>query len=134
MRKADRDEVQAAGLSSYRAVNRAFRNGILSRSAFVDGEIAAMWGLGGTLISNVGTPWLLTTHAAERVPLTFVKVGKSEVERMLMHRSVLENYVTADYEKAIKFLRILGFRVGAPFPFGIRGQMFCKFEMRKYGV
>ena len=128
MRAADRAEVQAAGLSSYRAVNRAFRSGIMTRTAFIDGEIAAMWGLGGNLLSDEGQPWLLTTKAVERIPISFVKVGKGQVLEMLKFRSVLRNYVAADYFQAIRFLKIIGFNIGEPENIGAR-KLFCKFEM-----
>jgi hypothetical protein len=130
LRAADRKEVQAAGLSSYRAVRRAFRSGILSRTAFVDGDIAAMWGLGGNLLSEIGHPWLLTTPAVERVPFSFAREAKRAVGEMLLYRSVLFDYVDANYEQAIRFLKILGFTLGEPEPFGRRGQLFRRFELR----
>lgn len=130
LRAADRAEVQAAGMSSYKAVGKAFRSGIMTRTAFVDGEIAAMWGLGGTLLSDVGHPWLLTTAAVERIPVTFLKVARRELAAMVVTRRLLRNWVAADYAGAVRLLEVLGFTLFAPEPFGLRGdRLFRRFEM-----
>ena len=130
MRHEDAEEVRAFGESRIRAVNRAFRSGIMCRTAFVDGELAAMWGIGGNLLSNVGHPWLLTTPVCERVKVTYVKVGKAQLADMLALRPVLIDYVAAKYTRAIGFLKLLGFTVGDPAPLGRRNGLFCKFELR----
>lgn len=133
LRKDDADEIRAFGESRIRGVSRAFRSGIMCRTAFVDGEIAAMWGLGGNLLSNVGHPWLLTTPAAARSPFLYVRVGKAQLADMLALRPVLYDYVAAKYTRAISFLRLLGFTVGEPEPLGRRNELFCKFEIRATG-
>jgi hypothetical protein len=130
LRQDDADEVRAFGESRIRAVNRAFRNGLMCRTAFVDGEMAAMWGIGGNVLSNVGHPWLLTTPVCEHVRVTFVKVGKAQLADMLALRPVLYDYVAARYTRAIGFLKLLGFTVGDPAPLGRHQQLFCKFEIR----
>lgn len=134
LRHGDRAEVQAAGLSRYRAVGHAFRNGVMCRTAFVDGDIAAMWGLGGGLLSATGTPWLLTTAAAERVPFAYVRIGRAQVAAMLALRPVLVNYVAANYDRAIRFLELLGFTLDDPAPFGDRDALFRRFELRRDGI
>jgi hypothetical protein len=130
MRQDDAEEVRAFGESRIRAVNRAFRSGVMCRTAFVDGEIAAMWGLGGNLLSNVGHPWLLTTAAAERSPFLYVRVARQQLADMLALRPVLYDYVAAKYTRAIRLLKLLGFTVGDPVPIGRRQALFCKFEIR----
>ena len=129
LRPGDRAEVQAAGMSSIRAVAQSFRGGLLMRTAFVDGEIAAMWGLGGTLISDVGHPWLLTAPPAARLPLAFVKNARRELAAMLALRRILRNWVAADYDQAIGLLRLLGFTLHPPAPWGPKGHLFREFEM-----
>jgi hypothetical protein len=131
LRQDDADEVRAFGESRIRAVNRAFRNGLMCRTAFVDGEMAAMWGIGSNVLSNVGHPWLLTTPVCGRVsPLTYVRIGKTQLAAMLALRPVLYDYVAAKYTRAIGFLKLLGFTVGEPVPLGRHQQLFCKFEIR----
>lgn len=130
LRTGDRAEIDAAGITDARAVWRSFSVSILCRTAFVDGEIAAMWGLGGTLMAERGSPWLLTTPAVEKVPFAMVREAKKHAEEMLAVRPYLANYVHARYTRAVRLLHLIGFTVSEPFPFGPRGEMFCKFEMR----
>jgi hypothetical protein len=130
MRHDDAEECRAIGLSRIRVLNRAFRGSIMCRTAFVDGDIAAMWGLGGNLLSNVGHPWLLTTPAAERSPFLYVRVARQQLADMLALRPVLYDYVAAKYTRAIRLLKLLGFTVGDPVPIGRHQALFCKFEIR----
>ena len=135
LREADRKEITDLGVKPKRAIYRAFRNSLWSRTAFVDDEIAAMWGLcvgmrpGVSALSPLAVPWLHTTPAAERIPLSFVKIGKQELLRMRANRRLLESFVAADYPKAIKFIRLIGFTVEAPVAIGDNGARFCRFHL-----
>jgi hypothetical protein len=131
LRDADRAEVEAAGMSVRAAIRRCFRSGVLCSTAFVDGEIACMWGLAGTMISDVGHPFLMTTPMVERAPIALIKIGKMEVAKMLRQRAVLYDYVAAGYARAIGLLKLFGFTVHAPQPYGRTGAPFCKFELRR---
>lgn len=129
MREADAAEATALGFRPRAALWRSFRRGIMRRSAFIDGEIAAMWGLCGNLLSNEGTPWLATTPVIERMPVAFIKEARREVARMISIRPVLRNVVPARYTKAVGLLYVLGFTLGDPEPFGPDGVMFRSFTM-----
>lgn len=142
LRDGDRAEIEAAGLEPRRCLRGSFQAAIVRHTVFVfekdareradgDGEIAAMWGLGGVLLGDVGQPWLLTAPAIERVPLAFVKEARAQVAVMLALKPVLRNHVAADYAKAIGLLKMLGFRIAPPEPFGPRGALFREFELRR---
>lgn len=112
LRDADLAEIQSAGLGPMKALWRAYRASIYSKVLFVDGEIAAAWGLGGEPLGRSGQPWLLTSEAVERVPFFFVREGRVEVEQMLRINPVLWGFVDDNYARAIRFLRLLGFGIG----------------------
>lgn len=130
LRDGDKIEIAAGGLTERKAVWRSYKQSVLCKTAFVDGEIAAMWGLGGTLMSMRGNPWLLTTSAVEKYPMDFAREARKAVREMLTIRPILFNYVLASYEHAVRFLQIIGFTMGDPFPMGVKGEQFRKFEMR----
>ena len=128
LRDGDRAEIQAMGRDPRRALRFAYRASLMPpRVATVDGQVAAMWGLGGDLISDVGEPWLLTGHAADRVPFAFVRIAKAELAAMLAVKPRLDNYVAADYAKAVRLLEGLGFRIDPPAPIGPKGALFRRF-------
>lgn len=131
MRAADRAEMEAAGLDATGALRKTFRAALIRESVFVDGEIAAMWGLGGDALSDIGAPWLLTTPAVERVPVSFLREGKKNVATMLRLKPILVNYVDARYARACRFVTALGFVLEPPAPFGPKGALFRRFEARR---
>ncbi len=131
LRSGDREEIEAYGFPTSKALWRSYKNSILRKTALVDGEVAACWGVGGVLMGGVGQPFLMTTSAAERVsPLRFVRIYQEEVLKMLQLFPVLVNWVDPMYTKAMRLLDIIGFEISAPEPLGLLGKPFCKFEMR----
>ena len=131
LRPADTEEILAFGITAAKALWRSYKGAIFRRTAFVDGEIAAIWGCGGTVMGDVGRPWLLTTYAAEKIsPLRFTRIYQDEVLRMLDVFPRLVNYVDSRYTKATRLLDIIGFELDEPEPVGVNGILFQKFEMR----
>lgn len=113
------------------ALRTSYRHAILRRTACIDGEVAAMWGLGGAMLSDQGTPWLMTSPLVERMPVTFLKVGKVQLDEMVRHRRFLSNYVLATYHRACRFLEVLGFILDPATPMGPQGLPFRRFWMEK---
>lgn len=132
LREEDRAEVAAHGdVDARRLLRFNFRNAILRRTYFVDGAIAAMTGLGGGLLSNVGEPYLVTTPAAARVPFSLIRIARESVRDMLGLRDLLRGEVLASYDHACRMLEMIGFTLSEPHPFGPKGVMFRTFTMRK---
>jgi len=86
-----------------------------------------MWGMGGDILSDIGEPWLMTSVAVERAPVRFLREARTEVAGMLAVRRRLENYVAADYGRAIRLLEALGFTIEPPQPVGPKLAQFRKF-------
>lgn len=130
MDKIELDKVY--GFPPHKALWRCFKGSFLRHTAFIDGKLAAMWGVGGTLMGQVGNPWLMTTDEVYKIPpLLFARTYQHEVLRMLKLFPVLTNYVDADYEAAIRLLDIIGFKLGEPELVGVHGEPFIKFEMKR---
>lgn len=108
LRYADVAEIHEAGFSTVRAIGGSFRRSLYRRTAFVNGEIAAMWGVGGVL--TIGEAWLLTTPAIEKAPWAFAREGKHEVANMLKLFYRLQLMVHCDYTAAIRLASLWGFR------------------------
>lgn len=131
LRSGDAAEIEALGLDPRRAVRDGFRDGILRKSYFVDGELAAMSGLCGAMVSDDGEPYLLTTPVAERVPRAFVRHAHFAVEEMLSLRSRLSGEVAASYTKACRLLAVLGFSLSEPHPLGPKGALFRTYSKER---
>jgi len=124
------DATEAAAMADdpRQAVRQAFEASLIPpKLALVDGHMAALWGLCGHAFPNVGMPWLLLTTPEIAQIASYLRVARREVAAMLMIRSRLENYLTADYAKAIPLLEALGFHIDAPAPVGPKAVLFRKF-------
>lgn len=131
LRVEDYDEVRALGARLPEALRVSYRNAVFRRTGLVDGEVAAMLGMGGQLLSDHGYPWLMTSPAIERIPIAFLKEGRAVVAEMLALRPLLSNHVLASYGRACRFLQLLGFTLDPPAPFGPLGVPFRRFWMKR---
>ena len=127
MRPRDREEALGLGLDPKQGMRSQFRSAVLRKTYFVDGRIAAMSGMCGPLIGDVGEPYLVTAEGVERVPIQMVKQARAAVAEMLSLRSRLEGRVLADYTGAVRLLEVLGFTLGPPELTGPNGVLFRTF-------
>ena len=132
LRDGDRAEILAIGKDPRRVLRASFRSSLTPpKVAYVDNDIAAMWGLGGDILSDIGAPWLMTAPAIERIPVAFLKIAQAELAAMRARKARLENWVLADYHKAVRFLGVLGFSLDEPVPVGPKRAMFRRFWMER---
>ena len=117
------------GLDLRAGIRLSFRNAILRKTYLVDGEIAAMTGLCGGLVSDIGYPYFITTSACDKVPFRVASIARRTVGDMLAHRKYLEGRVDANYTRAVRFLWLLGFELSEPEHFG--SGLFRKFTMAR---
>ncbi len=129
LRLDDVAELQAAGTGPMKALWRSYRASHYAKVAFVDGELAAAWGLAGEPLGRSGRPWLLTAPPVERVKRTFVLEARKEVEQMLRINPVLWGYVDDTYKKAIRLLELIGFSIGDIVPLGPLGSPFRMYSI-----
>jgi hypothetical protein len=128
LRAEDVAEVEAMGMSPRKALWTSYRASHFRRSYVVGGKIAAIGGCGGSLLSPIGSPWLLTTPLVEADPVSFAREARRQVRGLLEIHPTLRNYVDARYSKAIGFLELIGFTVGGD-ERQINGHTFVKYEM-----
>jgi hypothetical protein len=97
----------------------------------INGKIALIFGVASPLLDDVASIWALGTDTCNEVPVSMVKVGRQIVQNFLKQYQRLENYCAADYEKSIRWLKLLGFTIGDPEPKGVHGELFCKLSIEK---
>lgn len=131
LRGADAMEGSRCHADEKMAVRYSVHHSLMCRAALVDGDVAAMWGVGGVALGLVGMPWLLTTPVVEQIAVSrFIKIYREQVADMLKLFPVLENYVDAEYAKAIRVLRLCGFIVEEAKSYSWATAPFCRFEAR----
>lgn len=131
LREGDREEVESLGMDVRVGIRNSFRHAVLRKTYLVDGEVAAMSGLCGSMLGDIGEPYLMTGRAAERVPVAFVRHAKASVAEMLGLKRRLEGHVAAKYTRACRLLEVLGFTLGDPLPVGPNAALFRKYIMTR---
>lgn len=133
MRQADRDEVWASARSTpLRALKRSLAISPLAWAGLLDGAPVCLFGVGAvSLLSGIGSPWLLGTDAIEANAMRFLRRNRAMVGQMLAAFPVLANHVDARNHLSIRWLRWLGFTLAPAVPYGPFGLPFHPFEMRR---
>ncbi len=129
MRAADRREVWASHRNvPYEALSRSLKTSERAWTALLDGRPMVMWGVArlGSIMSEVGTPWLLGTDDLKKCWLELLRQSRPWVERMQEGYRRLENYVHHDNRLSIRWLLWCGFRV-EPEETIFHGEVFHKF-------
>jgi len=130
MREKDKQEMENYGVHPSEGLWYSYKNGLGNMTAIIDGEVAAIWGVGGSYLGDVGSPWLLTSSAIHKIsPLRFARYYQKEVLKMLDIFERLENYVDSSYEGAVRLLSIVGFTIGESEKIG--NGLFSKFSLVK---
>ncbi len=120
MRADDVRECAAFG----RAPAEALRHGIMSSlwalTAIVDGEPHAVMGVASrSMIEGIGVPWMLGTNRVYDHGRDLLRHAPSVINEMHATFGRLENLVSVDNVRALRFLRRVGFEIcGAPINVG----------------
>lgn len=80
-----------------------------------------------SILSRVGTPWLLGTREMNEVGLAIVRRSRKYISEMKALYPKLENYVDARHKASIQWLKWCGFTIHEPQPYGPKAKMFHYF-------
>lgn len=83
------------------------------------------------VVPGVGSPWLLGTDEVRAYPGALTRIAKRHIAIMLQTYGYLVNYVDARNADSVGWLRLLGFTVEAPVPYGAEGRPFHRFTMKR---
>ncbi|AHE52569.1 hypothetical protein [Sphingomonas sanxanigenens] len=112
MRDADRRECAAIGLDPRAALRRGLAGSALCRTALVDGEPEAMFGLVvRSAVAGEGMPWLLGTDRVMAQGRALLALGPGAIAEMQAVTPRLANRVAVENGRAIRLLRRWGFVV-----------------------
>lgn len=105
------------GLDKKEIIYKACKRSIYIKTAILDGKVIAIWGVLGTYLGEVGRPWSLMSPDTEKYPFRFKSFYKHELDKMLQLFPTLVDMVDIKHEKALRMLKIMGFKLGKPEPF-----------------
>jgi len=126
LRKADADELRAAGLNHPRETFlRAARDASYTGVVLVNGEAAAIFGVNSIPDEDdVGLCWAVGTDQIHAEPFAAARASVRVVRQMRRQFSVLRNWVHCEHADACRWLLWLGFDID-PQPVGPNGRFFA---------
>lgn len=131
LRKADREEIShSCGLDPQDALLLSFAVSDRCYTVRLDDELVMIFGVGGEP-GRFGVPWMMASDLLLQVRREFVRECRTVVQAMLDQYQHLENHVWAGNKIHIYWLEWLGFVILPPQPFGIDGEPFHRFYMKR---
>lgn len=128
IRPRDRQEAEALGFKANKMLFYSYRQALVRNTLLIDGKVAAMWGIVGQALGNIGQPYFVTGTEVEKLsPVRFARLYIKELQRMKHLFPVLENYVDGAYKGAVRMLEIAGFTLSDKIL--LNGHPFHRFTM-----
>ena len=127
MRAIDRRECGAFGQSPLEALAEAVDRSLWSLTALKDGVPHAIMGVvPRNMIEGHGIPWFLGTDQVYTRPVSLIRFGKVVIAEMRGSFTTLENFVSVENDRAIRFLRHFGWDISEE-TYSIGGVEFVRF-------
>lgn len=133
LRPADAAELTAASGPDLRATLEKALDQSDGRAwvAMLGDEPIALFGLAPFgLLSSTAAPWMVGTPTLLKQGRALMEIGRAYCEMAKSEFALLANFVDVRNEASVRWLKRLGFEMGAPVPFGVEQRPFMRFEMR----
>lgn len=128
MRPADVAECAAMGRRPESALVNAVKSSLWAVTAIVDDRPHAMLGVASrSMMGSVGVPWMLGTERVYDHARDLVRHAPAIIAEMHQTFDHLENMVAAGNNRAIRFLRHVGFEI-CDVPINVGGTAFVHFR------
>lgn len=127
LRSFDRRECAAVGMvDTFKALEVSRAGSDICYAVSLNKELAMLVGVTIPLLGGEGSIWALGSDLLFKYPRAMLEEGRKGVKHFLSYHSRYSNYIGADNELTMCWLKHLGFRIGEPEPFGVSGQLFRK--------
>lgn len=111
MRKEDSTEVLALGYSPLEALRYSLKESMIAETALLGEDVVAMWGATAqTQLGHKALMWMLGTDLVPKHPRELLRGSKSFVEHIQSKYPLLECLVDKRYEKAVRWIKWMGFK------------------------
>lgn len=99
----------AVGLNSHHVLRSAMAQSSYRKAAFLDGELAGLWGVTGSIMSPFGYAWLCLSQEASRRPILVLREAARQIDEIMRTKAVLVTDIMGDDVAAIRLATYLGF-------------------------
>ena len=133
LREADKKEIQYSHhRTPKQALAKGFAESTLCLTVEVEGHPVGMFGIvPQTILSKTASIWLLGSSEIEKIQKTFLKNSRKFIDLFLSYYPYLENFVSCERKRTLKWLKHIGATIETPKPYGIEGRLFHHFYFRR---
>lgn len=124
LRSEERMEMVAFGIEGRRDIPRLVRSSLYCRALFIEGEIAALGGLVGSMLTIEPQAWLLTTATVELHPFAFLRAMLRELDRAFEGFGAISAWAPAGAARILRFWQLAGAHIGEPRKLGCAAELF----------
>lgn len=107
------------GVNTHREIRGTFSASYYRKAFLIDGKLAGIGGVMGSILSPFGFVWLALTDRATRYPMEIVREARRQLVEIMITKNELATTVAMDDPAALRLATFLGFHVadegfGAP--------------------
>lgn len=99
------------GEDAHREFRTVFDDSAFKKALLIDGRLAAVGGVHGTLAESTGYAWIAISQGATKYPLTLVREVRRQLELLGAMKQELATTIIGGDEAAKRFAIFLGFHV-----------------------
>lgn len=119
LRIEHRDALARVGRDAHRELRNIFDQSAFSRALVINGDLAAVGGVTGTMLESTGYAWIAISQETTKYPVSLLRVVRRQLDEAMMSRHELATTIIGGDEAAKRFAVFLGFHVedeglGAP--------------------
>jgi hypothetical protein len=111
MRDAHKEEYLRMGFNIHRRLCDCFDMSLYCKAWIIDGKLAALGGIEGPIISDIGYVWLVMTQEATKYPIAMIKTIKKYLAEIMLVKKELAITVMETDQAALRLAVYLGFHV-----------------------
>lgn len=84
-----------------------------------------------SVLSDKAYPWFMCSNLINKNGKSLIKATRVALNYWLQTYEELESYIDARHDKALKWVKICGFTIHEPVPYGPYGNPFCKITIKR---
>lgn len=111
LRHEHRESLERVGNNVHKALRVAYDDSAYARTLLIDGKVAVMGGITGSLLAPYGMVWIAMTQEATRYPIAVIKILRQQLAAAMVVRRELCTIVLGDDEGAKRLAIFMGFHV-----------------------
>lgn len=111
LREEHHAAIMGLGVDAHREIRASFDQSAYRRGWLIDGRLAGLGGVTGSLASSHGMIWLALTAQATRYPLAIMKEARRQLAEILETKRDLVSSLIPGDRTAIRFATALGFEI-----------------------